>query len=294
MKIRNRRCATFACALVVAAGAAAQQPESRRAAPVAYNDTRVSLHVKDQPLKDVIAYLQERAGVNLVLAEGVDVRVSVDLDQVPWRLALETVAEKAGCVLVERAANLIRIEQPPRVAFEFNGAPVHQVIDTIARVAGASVVIAPDVEGTVFLRINDVPWRTALDTVAKSQGLVVVEDAWNILRVVHPSALEEQLETRVFPIRYLRPPPPYVPKIKTEYAEGNAKAPTQDPEKDFTLIKSLRTMLTKSGKLDYIARNNVIIVKDVSPVLAQMERVLQEVDVEPAQIFVDVKFVTTS
>ncbi len=295
--IVRRGVVAIAAGLALCATAVAQEPESRRAligGPVFGNDTRVSLHVKNQPLSDVIAYLQERSGVNIVLAEGVKEKVSVDLDLVPWRLALETVAEKAGCVLVEKAANLIRVEQPPRVTFEFNGADVRQVIDAIAKVAGASVVVAPNAEGSVYLRINDVPWRTALETVAKSQGLVVVEDAWNILRVVHPSALEEQLEIRVFPIRYLRPPAPYVPKIKTEYAEGSAKAPSQDPEKDFSLIKTMRTMLSKSGKLDYVARNNVIVVKDVSPVIQQMARVLQEIDVEPAQIFVDVKFVTTS
>jgi type II secretory pathway component GspD/PulD (secretin) len=298
MKVRKiRRGAVGAAAwLVFAAASVAQEPASRPVLVVGphFNDTRVSIHAKDLPLADVIAYLQERAGVNIVLAEGVKEKVTVDLDLVPWRLALETVAEKAGCVLVEKAANLIRVEQPPRVTFEFTGADVRQVIDAIAKVAGASVVVAPNAEGSVYLRINDVPWRTALDTVAKSQGLVVVEDAWNILRVVHPSALEEQLETKVFPVRYLRPPAPYVPKIKTEYAEGTVKPPTQDPEKDFTLIKTLRSMLSKSGKLDYIARSNMIVVKDIAPVISQIGRILQEVDLEPAQIFVDVKFVTTS
>lgn len=295
----GRGLAVCAASLALTATAVAQESETRPTpmpapAPNLTNDTRVSLHVKDQPLADVVKYLQERSGVNIVLAENVKEKVSVDLDLVPWRLALDTVAEKAGCVLVEKAANLIRVEQPPRVTFEFNGAEVRQVIDAIAKVAGASVVVAPNAEGTVYLRINDVPWRTALDTVAKSQGLVVVEDAWNILRVVHPSALEEQLETRVFTLRYLRPPAPYLPKIKTEYAEGSVKAPSQDPEKDFTLLKSLRTMLSKSGKLDYVARNNIVVVKDVPPVVAEMARVLQEIDVEPAQIWVEVKFVTTS
>src|SRR5204862_5431121 len=106
-------------------------------------------------------------------------------------------------------------------------------------------------EGAVYLRINDVPWKTALDTVAKSLGFVVVEEPWHIYRVVHPSSLEAQMETKIFPVKYLRPPAPYVPKIKTQYAEGQAKAPTQDPEKDFTLIKSLRDALSSGGRLDY-------------------------------------------
>jgi type II secretory pathway component GspD/PulD (secretin) len=43
-----------------------------------------------------------------------------------------------------------------------------------------------------------------------------------------------------------------------------------------------------------VDRYNVIVVKDIPPVLAQIEKILQELDVEPPQIFVDVKFVTTA
>ena len=85
------------------------------------NDTRVTLHVKDQPVVDVIKYIAERAGVNIVPAEGIDDKVTVDLDLVPWRLALEIVAEKAGCVVIEKAANVLRVEQPPRVTVRFPG-----------------------------------------------------------------------------------------------------------------------------------------------------------------------------
>ncbi len=292
----NRGCAVAAIALAFVLGlpAIGQHPVSSRRDSPDKNDTRVSLHVKEQPIADVIATIRDRAGVNIVLADGIDEKVTIDLELVPWRLALETVAEKAGCVLVEKAANLIRIEQPPRVTFEFAGADIRVVVDAIAKVAGASVVLAPNVEGAVYLRISDVPWRTALDTVAKSLGFVVVEEPWNILRVVSPASLETQMETRIFPMKYLRPPAPYVPKIKTEYAEGSVKAPSQDPEKDFTLIKSMRNALSNGGKLDYISRYNMIVVKDIPPVIAQIEKILQEVDVEPSQIFVDVKFVTTT
>src|SRR5258708_24639190 len=50
---------------------------------------------------------------------------------------------------------------------------------------------------------------------------------------------------------------------------------SQDPEKDFTLIKSLRSALSASGKLDYIGRYNVIVVKDIAPVLVQIEKILR-------------------
>ena len=246
-------------------------------------DTRVTLTVKDQPLEDVIKHIQEASGVNLILAEGIDEKVTLNLVQVEWRIALEIAAEAAGCTLVEKSSNVIKITQPQPVTFNFTGADIKTVIDAIAKVSGASIVTAPNVEGSVHLRITNVPWRTALDTVVKTLGYVVVEDGYNIFRVVHPSSLQEQMITRVFQVKYLRPPPRYTPNIRTEYAEGRAAANTNfDPEKDFTLITALRGALSPNGTLNYFVRNNTVVVKDIPPVVAEIERMLAEIDVEPA------------
>lgn len=259
------------------------------------SDTRVTLQVKDQPIEDVIKHIQEASGVNIILDDGISEKVTLELNQVPWRVALEIVAEKAGCSLVQKAANVIKVEQPQPVTFNFTGADVKTVIDAIAKVSGASIVVSPQVEGSVHLRITNVPWRAALDTVVKTLGFVVVEDGYNIYRVVHPSSLEQQMVTRVFQVKYLRPPPRYTPKIETVYADAAQQAAASaDPNKDFALLTALRGALSKNGKLDYFARNNTLVVKDIPPVVAEMERMLAEIDVEPAQVFIDVKFVTTS
>ncbi len=273
----------------------AQDPWTPGSSSGQVSDTRVTLKLKDQPIQDVIQYIRERSGVNILLAEGVTAKVTADLNQVAWRTALEIVAESAGCILVEKGANVIRVEAPPRVSFNFTGADVKTVIDAIAKISGASIVTAPKVEGPVHLRITDVPWRTALDTVAKSLGYVVVEDGYNIYRVVEPSSLETQMVTKVFPIKYLRPQAKYVPEIKTEYATKTGRqATTTDIEKTFTLIGALKNVLSPNGKLDFFTNNNIIVVKDIPPVVAEIERMLAEIDVEPGQVFIDVKFVTTS
>lgn len=293
--VRGAAVALLAVTLAASVGAQGGQPGSIGSYQSDdKNDTRVTLRVKDQPIADVIGYIRERAGVNIMLADGIEERVTVELNQVPWRVALEIVAERAGCVLVEKAANVIRVESPPRVTFNFTGADIKQVIDAIAKVSGASIVTAPNVEGQVHLRINNVPWRTALETVVKSLGFVVVEDGWNIYRVVSPSSLEAQMVTKVLSIKYLRPASNYTPQIKTEYAERAGGKQSQDPIKDFTLIQALRNALSPNGKLDYFHRNNILVVKDIPPVVAEIERMLSEIDVEPAQVFIDVKFVTTS
>jgi len=262
-------------------------------------DTRVTLEVKDQPLQDVIKHIAEASGINILLGNGIDEKVTITLNQVPWRVALDLVAERAGCSLAQKAVNVIQVVQPQPVTFNFTGADIKAVIDAIAKVSGASIVVAPEVEGSVHLRVTNVPWRAALDTVVKTLGYVVVEDGYNIYRVVHPSSLEQQMVTRVFPVKYLRPPPRYTPKIDTVYAdlaqkEQQGGGSLEDPGRNFTLVRALRGALSANGKLDYFERNNTLVVKDTQPVVSEIERMLAEIDVEPAQVFIDVKFVTTS
>jgi type IV pilus assembly protein PilQ len=63
--------------------------------------------------------------------------------------------------------------------------------------------------------------------------------------------------------------------------------------KDFTILNALRRMLSPNGRLDYLERSNVIFLKDIKPVVDEISRMVAEVDLEPGQVLVDVKFVTT-
>lgn len=265
--------------------------------PPVVDDTRIDLNETDAPLADVLKKIADRAGVNIVLAPGIDETVSVELKGVAWRLALQVVAERANCTIVDQAANLIRVEQPIPVEFNFQGADVKSVIDAIANLSGASIVVGPRVEGEVYLRVKDVPWRAALETVAKTMGAVVIEEGYGIFRVVHPDSLQAQLESRIFPIRYLRPAPNYRPVIESPYAQREqetAAAGGGEDGDDFSLVRALRSALSPAGKLSYFRRNNTVLVKDIPPVLDEIDRMIKELDVEPAQVFIDVKFVTTS
>jgi type IV pilus assembly protein PilQ len=255
----------------------------------------VSLDVQDRPLEEVVQALRERSGnTNIVVAPGIADAVTIHLVNVPWRRALDLVCRKAGCVVSDQGDGVLRVEKPPRVTFYFPDTDLRKVVDAIAKVSGANIIVAPEVQGTVNVRIADIPWRSALESIVKSAGFTLVEDDQEILRVISPKALVEELETRVFELKYIKPPETYVAQIQSDYAAGKVKAPSQDPEKDFTLLKALRRALTKEGKLDYIDRRNMIIVTDTRPVLDMMEKIIERIDVEPSQIFVDVKFVTTS
>jgi type IV pilus assembly protein PilQ len=281
--------------------AAAQAPE-----------VSVSLDVQDRDLREVVEFLRQQTGVNLVLDPDIEETVTLSLVNVPWRQALELAAERAGCVVVGLAPNLFKIEKPPRVHFAFEDTDLTKVIDAIGKISGANIVVAPEVKGTVTIRLKDIPWRDALEAAVKTLGFVVVEEDRGILRVVDPATLQAQLDTRSFQLRYLRPPSTYTPKIDSPYvvspfsgtgaqatggvgglAAGREPA-AERVKREFSLLQALEKALSPQGRLDYIDRQNVLIVRDTKTVLDRIQRVIDELDIEPQQVFVDVKFVATS
>ncbi len=65
--------------------------------------TLLTLKLRDRLLKDVVATIRRKVGVNIIMDEGIDETVSIDLENVEWRTALDMVAEKAGCLVIQVA-----------------------------------------------------------------------------------------------------------------------------------------------------------------------------------------------
>ena len=259
------------------------------------SDARISLRVEGRELSEVVQYLREQSGHNLVVVEGGDTPVSLDLTDVPWREALDLAAELAGCVVEERTAGVLAVVLPPRVDFAFDNTELRLVIDTIGKLSGANIVVAPEVAGTLTLRLTDVPWRDALDVAVKTLGYTVVEEQRGILRVVDPLSLQAQMETHSYQLRYLRPSAKYAPRIDSEFVQLAEKVKSSDDlEVIFPLLKALKKALTQGGDMEYYRPANVLIVRDTAQAHAEIQAILDKLDIEPAQVFMDVKFVSTT
>jgi type II secretory pathway component GspD/PulD (secretin) len=257
--------------------------------------SRLTLKLKDRDLRDVVASIAKKASANIIMDPGIEALVTIDLVDVHWRQALTLVAEQARCVVVE-TEGVLKVENPPKTTFSFENTDIQKVVDTIAKISGANIVVAPEVKGTITVRLKNIPWRDALDAVVKTLGFVVVEEARGILRVVPASNIQQDLETRAIQLRFVRPSSTYVPFIQSEYIENKrGKQTLQKGEILFTLIDTLQGMVTPEvGSLEYIAENNIVVVKDTKPVVEAVQRTIDMLDVEPSQIQLNVQFVTTT
>ena len=308
---------TMLCAAVLAASAgvlsaqeqtppvnppAAQQPATQGGTEDIKTDaegdraSRLTLKLKDRDLRDMVSSIRRKASVNIIMDPGIEANVTIDLQDVPWRQALDLVAEQAGCVVSEGEGNVLKVEKPPRVYFAFENTDIQKVIDTIAKISGANIIVSPEVKGNLTLRLKNIPWRDALDASVKTLGFVVVEEDRGVLRVVPAANIQQDLVMETFPLRYVRPNSTYVPYLESEYVFNRMnKQQQQKGEMEFTILEALKQIVTPEiGTLNYFAELNVLVVKDTKPVVEEVRRIISQVDVEPAQIFLDVKFVTTT
>ena len=259
----------------------------------------VTIDVREKDLAEVLAQISEQVDVNIVVDPQVEELVTLSLEAIGWREALDVIARETNCVIIEVSDRLIRFMQPPSINIEFQDADLAVVLDLLAKQSGANIVIADDVEGKVSLTLRDVPWRDALETIVKTTGYVVVSERRGIseiLRIVSPNNLEQQLETRIFRLRYIRPPEQYIAIISDiEKQAGNvARDVSGDPESEFTLLRALRKALSAGGDMDFDVKTNSLIVKDIAPRLDEIEAIIREIDVEPALVQIEVKFISTT
>jgi len=268
--------------------------------------------VVDKKLKDVFSDIALQVDINIELEPAIeDLRVSLNLVQVHWRHALDIIAMKKKLKIIEKDRLKGRltfyVTQAPQVWMKFQEADLKVVLELLAQQAGVNIIVAPEVNGQVSCYLNNVPWESALNTIVKTLGFVVVKEDDNIMRIVTRASLRDQLETRIFQLAYIRPPENYRAVFDTASAgAGGASGATsggarfvekdlQDQVQRFTLLSALRAVLSKElGDLQYDLATNTIIITDTKPKLDEMDRIIKQLDTAPTQVFLEVKFIRTT
>ncbi len=263
----------------------------------------ISIVAVDRDLRSVVREIERKAGVNIYVDPTIEEVVNLRLVNLPWRQVLEIVARDAGVEIEERGPRLFILTQPPRVSMEFADADIRVVLDLLARQADRNIVMASDVHGTVSLNLRNVHWWRALETIVKTAGYVAVRDSDDMIRIVRPEALRAQLETRVYPLVYLRPPDDYKAVISDrsddEDTVGGFFVSNSTPPKgleDFTLFQALSNMVNEElgETVQYNRESNSFIIHATATTHQEIAALLKRIDVEPEQVFVDIKFITTS
>jgi type II secretory pathway component GspD/PulD (secretin) len=269
---------------------------------------QVTIKVRNARIAQIVEEFRRQTSWNLV----VDYRNIPDdflvdefiVENEPARRALDLFAMKAELTVDEASPTSFFLSRPPRLTFNFRDADIKVVLDMIARVSGANIIIAPQVQGSITLSINNVPWQEVLQAVVKTLGFVTVKENFGIIRVIHQDELLRQMEVKVFPLRFIQPPSIYQAKVEEgKLVSGRPLQPPQTIEeilKQFVLTETLRTVLSRNaagtvlGTLQFDPQTNSIVVRDTKVVLDKIAEIVALLDVELEQVLLDVKFISTT
>lgn len=158
--------------------------------------------------------------------------------------------------------------------------PVAQVLQALAEQERKNMVISPDVSGSVSLHLTDVPWALALQTVAKSAGLVLRQEG--AILHVQTAAWQQEMMARQ----------------EDERAQQQATLPLENHNISLQyadaaeLAKVGEKLLSAKGSITVDKRTNRLLLRDNTVALATLEKWVEQMDLPVAQVELAAHIVT--
>jgi type IV pilus assembly protein PilQ len=170
------------------------------------------------------------------------------------------------------------------ITLNFQRAELGAVLNAFAQFTGVNIVASDKVRGTVSLRLDKVPWRTAFDTLLDVNGLAM-ERHGNVIWVASLAELAARERQRF---------------------EAHARAADLEPlasrsfELHYAHAEDVRRLLTGSGNQRVLSkrgaatadpRTNLLFVTDIDGRLAQIATLVASIDRPTRQVLIEARIV---
>ena len=169
------------------------------------------------------------------------------------------------------------------VSLDFAGSDLRAVLRTFSEISGLNIVIDPTIQGTVDLKLTDVPWDQALEIILRANKLGYALDG-TVVRIAPLTVLADEESQRR--------------KLSEEQAlAGDLRVLTRSLS--YARAADLRQMLTQTvlsqrGSVQTDDRTNTIIVNDLPDRLARAADLLTTLDVPQPQVEIEARIVQTT
>ena len=166
-----------------------------------------------------------------------------------------------------------------RIDLDFKDGDIHNVLRMLADYENINVITSDDVKGTVTMRMHDVPWDQALETILKSKGLGMQREG-NLIRVAPNAVLEKELEAEIARAKAAVELKPLDTRlIPLSYAKAEDMMPR------------VQDILSPRGKVSIDSRTNMLIVSDIAANIALAEDLVRNLDTQTPQVLIEARVV---
>lgn len=166
-----------------------------------------------------------------------------------------------------------------KVSIEMNNMDIREALRFITDESGVNMVISDEVKGNVSLKLRQVPWDQALVVLMKTKNLGYVRQG-NVLRITTLDELvKEEDRASKLVVDKMKFEPLKVRMFQISYAKVDE------------LEKKLKDFLTERGRVVGDTRTNAVVVTDTDETLVKVAKLIESLDVQPAQVLIEGKVV---
>jgi type IV pilus secretin PilQ/predicted competence protein len=169
------------------------------------------------------------------------------------------------------------------ISLDFQGADLRAVLRGFSEISGLNMVIDPDVQGTVDIILNEVPWDQALEVILRGNQLDYTVDG-TIVRIARIETLRKEQDSRQALAKSAADAGTLaVRTFSLSYARAAAAAP---------LVK--KAALSARGDVQIDERTNTLIITDLAARLDTAASLLANIDRAEPQVEVEARIVQTT
>lgn len=156
---------------------------------------------------------------------------------------------------------------------QFQSADIQSVLTFLADYGGVNVVIAPEVSGTVTIKLSNVMWRAAMDIIGRTYDLAIVDEEDGYIRVL-PAEMyrKEVMEQEKHKL------------AQRQLAELDTKIVKISNSTSDDIVKAVQSLLTDRGQATSDPRSNSIILQEVPTNMVKVLEFIAELDKPARQI----------
>lgn len=169
-----------------------------------------------------------------------------------------------------------------RITLDMKDADIVNVLRLLSDVSGENIVAGDEVSGSISIKLNNVPWDRALDTILSTKGYGRIRTN-NIIRVAKLETLRSERELELARRKAAAAVEKTAIKlINVNYADSSE------------IINQLQGIVTERGKVQQDSRTNTIIVEDVVSNLDRVVELTRRLDRQTPQVLIEARIVEAS
>ncbi|HUA90054.1 MAG TPA: type IV pilus secretin PilQ [Steroidobacteraceae bacterium] len=213
----------------------------------------------------------------------ISITANGDFEQLAYQSDDQYVVEVAPRRKVANAPEDKPVYTGERLTLNFQDIETRAVLQLLADASGQNIVVSDSVNGSVTLRLQNVPWDQALDIVLRTKGLDKRREG-NVIIVAPQAELAAREKAELAARKDVQELAP----LRSEYLQVNyAKAADMA-----ALIKSnTNSLLSPRGSVAVDERTNTLLLQDTSDRLADIRRLVATLDIPVRQVQIEARIV---